>query len=200
MTTRRKKRSPQRARRMSDPEQLIADIAAELRADTKDIRFRLQATRSLYCFYTERLPPGKQKRIALALSRALKNARSLSQQIEPLFGRMLDESDYRSRFTRPRRILSTIDAPSRGWVSYEQSLTQGIKIADELAATIIVTRGKTPPNVGKFFAKRLATELLPTYQPSDQGPVRTPDEDVNHIATLIYEFITGSRDADIPSL
>jgi hypothetical protein len=165
-------------------EELIAEIVATLKVDAKrrdevvkTVRSRLEAKRPLQRFYEERLPEGVQKQKASALSRALEKAKSLSREIEPLFSGISDE-------------LTNYD-PSRSYTEYMRFLDHGIKVADELRTKIIVPRGKKRRDFSKFQAKALATKLV------GEAGKRGEQETINLIASLMYEFLTGRKDADI---
>ncbi len=173
---------------MSAERELVAEIVATLKVDAgrrdevvEMVRSRLEAKLSLQRFYAEMLPAGTQKLKAAALSRALKKAKSLSRDIEPLFSAMFDDIvDY--------------DA-SQSYIKYTRFLDQGVKVADKLRTEVIVPRGQQPRDIGKFLAKALAMNLVGEFSPvaGKRGERRT----INEIASLTYEFLTGRKDADI---
>jgi hypothetical protein len=166
-------------------EKLIAEIVATLQVDPEGcdeclatIHFRLRSAQSIQRFYAKMAPAGHQKQKASALSRALKKARSLSQEIEPLFSAMFDE-------------LVDYDV-SRGYVRYKRLLDHAIAVADQLRETIIVPHGQKQRDASKFLAKTLATDLVDEFWPGAGHR-----EIINRVASLTYEILTGREGVDI---
>ena len=169
-------------------EKLIAEIVATLKVDPEGrdeclaaIHYRLRGAQSLQLFYAKMPPAGRQKQKASALSRALKKAQSLSQEIEPLFSAMFDHLvDY--------DIFQC-------YANYNRLLVHAIAVADQLRATIIVPHGQKHRDASKFLAKTLATDLVAEFSPL--ADARGRGEIVNRVASLTYEHLTGRKDVDI---
>jgi hypothetical protein len=179
------KASTRRDAPLSKADVLIAEIVATLEVDSErrdeclaEIHFRLRGARSLQRLYAKMPPAGQQKRKASALCRALKKARSLSQEIEPLFSAMFDELINYDVFRR--------------YVHYRRLLDHAIAVADQLRETVIVPHGQKQRDASKFLAKTLATDLVDEFWPHAGHR-----EIINRVASLTYEIFTGREGVDI---
>jgi hypothetical protein len=197
------KASAQRVAPLSEiQEKLIAEeIAATLTsdADRRDeclarIHSSFEGAKSVQASYAT-LPAGRQKQKASALSRALKKARSLSQEIEPHFSAMFEEFGVKDGAVVKLGFDPKTPGVFQRYANYRRLLDHAIAVADQMRATIIVPPGQKPRDAGKFLAKTIATDLVAEFSPL--AGARGRGEIVNRVASLWYEILTGRKEVDI---
>ena len=183
----RKRTSPKSKTSTSDILEEIVETLRVSRGKREECRNRVMfyiepaKARSEFHKKNER-HPGVIKRKADALYKSLRKTQDLAKEIEPLFSAVFDDSvEYDAR---------------RGYAAFEECLKTAIAISNGIARRIDIPHGSKQKDYDKYEAKSIAITLVGQYATYVSEPALRQQQ--NDIASLLYELLTGLRDADLP--